>query len=166
MRIPLKLMSLTAALTIVPLISAQSTKSAKKPSFSIAINAPEDIVKADSSVPLDIILTNTSDKDTSSGEILGGAELNYDIDVRGSKGELAPETSFGRKLHHKEPGFTLGGSVVAYYLKPGQTHETRSYLNRVYDLSQPGKYTIQVQRRDPDSNTIVKSNAITITVVP
>jgi hypothetical protein len=166
MRIPLKLMSLTAALTIVPLISAQSTKSAKKPSFSIAINAPEDVVKADSSVPLDIILTNTSDKDMSSGEILGGAELNYEIDVRGSKGELAPETSFGRKLHHKEPGFTLGGSVVAYYLKPGRTHETRSYLNRVYDLSQPGKYTILVQRRDPDSNTIVKSNAIAITVVP
>jgi hypothetical protein len=165
MRIPLKLMSLTAALTIVPLISAQSTKSAKKPSFSIAINA-EDVVKADSNVPLDIILTNTSDKDMSSGEILGGAELNYDIDVRGSKGELAPETSFGRKLHHKDPGFTLGGSVVAYHLKPGRTHETRSFLNRVYDLSQPGKYTIQVQRRDPGSNTIVKSNATTITVVP
>jgi hypothetical protein len=39
-------------------------------------------------------------------------------------------------------------------------------VSRLYDLSKPGKYTIQVTRRDDASKTIVKSNPITVTITP
>ena len=38
---------------------------------------------------------------------------------------------------------------------------------KFYDMSQPGKYAIQVQRQDPeDPSIIVKSNKITVTLIP
>jgi hypothetical protein len=35
-----------------------------------------------------------------------------------------------------------------------------------YDIHEPGTYTIQVAHLDPESNTVVKSNTITVTVTP
>jgi C4-type Zn-finger protein len=33
-------------------------------------------------------------------------------------------------------------------------------------MSKPGKYSIQVERIDDESKTVVKSNTITVTVTP
>ena len=61
--------------------------------------------------------------------------------------------------------------VVAYsawnaHVKPGATFEDHVDLTSIYDLSQPGKYTVQVQRTDAVSKTLVKSNTVTVTVTP
>jgi len=37
-------------------------------------------------------------------------------------------------------------------------------VKKFYDLTQPGDYTIQVERFDPATPTLVKSNAISIIV--
>jgi hypothetical protein len=39
-------------------------------------------------------------------------------------------------------------------------------VSRLYDLSKPGKYAIQVTRPDLGSRTLVKSNAVTVTITP
>ena len=41
----------------------------------------------------------------------------------------------------------------------------RLNLNKLYKLSRPGKYTIQVNRYD-DAKTLVKSNIIAVTLAP
>jgi hypothetical protein len=165
-RIPLELILLSILTAITSLASGQTTQPTQKPSFSITINAPEEVVNAGSNVALEVVMTNISNQDIAAGELLGGAELNYDIDVFDGNGKPAPETSIGRKLHGKDPNsHGLHGSIMSHSLKPGETQKARTFLNKIYDL-QPGNYTAQAQRRDPVSKTIVKSNIIRFTVTP
>jgi hypothetical protein len=166
MNIRMKATLFSIVLATASVSLAQSTQANRKPSFSITLSTPDGVVKPGSNVMLEVVLKNTSDQDISAGELLGGAELNYDIDVRDSKGDLATETQYGRRIHGKDPNPGHGGSGVARALKPGETQKTKTFLNRVYDLSQPGSYTVQAQTRDPNSNMIVKSNTITFTVTP
>ncbi|MGO9602233.1 MAG: hypothetical protein ACLQAT_02305 [Candidatus Binataceae bacterium] len=155
--------------TLTSGLVAQSAKSGRElePSFSIALRAPETTVKADAEVELDVTLKNTSHRDITVGEILGGSDLNYNIEVRDGQGKLAPETPFGKKLHGKDPNFQgQHGSILAHTLAPGASHETKTFLNKVYVLNEAGTYTVQASRRDPDSNVVIKSNSITLTVIP
>jgi hypothetical protein len=48
--------------------------------------------------------------------------------------------------------------------QPGEAKESWFDLNKLYAPLAPGKYTIQVQRTDEESKTVVKSNVITVTV--
>lgn len=43
---------------------------------------------------------------------------------------------------------------------------TEIKLDEMYDLSAPGKYTVQVPHYDEDNKEDVKSNTVTITVTP
>lgn len=49
---------------------------------------------------------------------------------------------------------------------PGTAYTDDLDISGLYDLSQPGNYTAQVSQFDYESKTWVKSNAITVTVVP
>jgi hypothetical protein len=50
---------------------------------------------------------------------------------------------------------------------PGKTMDGGGPLiSEEYDFSQPGQYTIQLSRFDSETKTWVKSNIITVTVVP
>ena len=57
----------------------------------------------------------------------------------------------------------MGGSVFTATAHPGDKIEEELILNKEYDLSKPGKYTIQVRERNPKFQAI-KSDTITITV--
>lgn len=52
-------------------------------------------------------------------------------------------------------------------LEPGKTITNEVNLRKIYEFSVPGRYVLQVSRRIPDAlgGGVVKSNAITITVV-
>jgi hypothetical protein len=95
------------------------------------------------------------------------------VEVLNDQGNSAHDTLYKRSLKGKgrcdEAGRCyLGfmGSIITYFLKPGETIKDGLTLNRLYDLTKPGKYTIQCQRFDEESNSWVKSNKITITVTP
>jgi len=51
-------------------------------------------------------------------------------------------------------------------LDPGKSVTNRVNVTQVYDLSRPGKYTIQVKQYDDESKSFVKPNKITVTVTP
>jgi hypothetical protein len=53
-------------------------------------------------------------------------------------------------------------------LKPGETITNDSRISWLFDMSRPGKYVIQVSRTIPedDKSSVVKSNSITVTVIP
>jgi hypothetical protein len=39
-------------------------------------------------------------------------------------------------------------------------------INRLYELSEPGKYFIRVRTADPESTALDKSNTVRVTIVP
>jgi hypothetical protein len=144
----------------------------KQPAFSIAISAP-DVISAGSEPKLSIVLKNTSDHEIMLGRSVqpGHGELHHDVEVRDDKGDLAPETEYHRKIKGrlsatpgKAPPPPNVRSDIFIPMKPGETRNDDLTISKLYDLSKPGKYTIQVSRFDEDTKGVVKSNTITVSV--
>jgi hypothetical protein len=164
--------------------AAQSTK----PAISITINSSPTVVKTGTEVKVEITLTNVSNhqitlaKDNAQNH---GESFNR-IEVRDQKGNLAPDTRYARFLKGKvsdddkrqdknkavgDHGVELVNdlpldSAAPHVLKPGETLKDEIVVTKLFDLSTPGKYTIQVDRHDDEGKTTVKANAITVTVTP
>ena len=89
---------------------------------------------------------------------LGGLnrDIAYTYDVR-RDGVLVPETEEAQKMRHPRGD---EGSMIDGTLPPHRTQTDTVAVNAYRDMSQPGKYTIQL-RQDG-----VKSNTVTVTVEP
>ncbi len=91
-----------------------------------------------------------------------GLDPNYEYDVRDSQGKPVRE----HVIEHKE----LAGRAVqglGCRLKPGESStQGGNDITRLYDLSQPGSYTIQVSRpaSDDPKDGIVKSNILRLSI--
>jgi hypothetical protein len=167
--------------------AAQSQKpsSTSKPVFSAKIFAVHDIVTAGSEVSLIVTLTNTSDHQIAISEVpvrdqtfiecydrISQKLLQcYKIEIRDERRNLVPEI----KPKPFEPVIDANGSItidlhlgrsIERYLKPGEAVKDELVVSNRYDLSQPGKYTIKVQRIDTETMATVESNTITMTVTP
>jgi hypothetical protein len=142
------------------------------PKFSLTISLPQSVVKSASKVELDITKKNISEHDLMCETVVGTAEEDYDVIATDGEGKPAVETKYGRKIHGKEPYKGTSRSSFIRTLKPGEEVQEHLFVNRIYDLSQPGKFTIQVQvpiyANDADAKshrpTYVKSNAVTVTI--
>jgi hypothetical protein len=140
--------------------------------ITISAEAPESqtgpnsyTVKTGSDVFVKVHLTNTSkrrlflnyDKDSRTN-----VDFFHRYEVRDSAGNAAQK----RAINHPEIGST-GHGWPARALKPGESMDiTGDDISRLFDLSQPDEYTIQLSRSvsdDPKEN-VVKSNTITVKV--
>lgn len=140
--------------------------------FSVVITGPQKPVKAGSEVKIEIVLRNTSDREITVGRTLvSQAEFHYLIEVRDSQGHPAPDTEYGRRIMGRETGkrtIMYSSGDAFFTLKPNDTLDDEAVVTKLYDLSQTGKYFIQVTRSPLEKvdNGRIKSNIITITVIP
>jgi hypothetical protein len=121
------------------------------------------VVIAGSPVCILIDLRNNSDRVVSSMSI--DYPPYYILDVRDEEGYPASETKFTREL--RDPNHRGFGSGILNQYKPGDSWKEELTITLYYEMSRPGKYTIQVERKLPEELGVgtVKSNTITITVV-
>lgn len=157
MRVPLG-----SILLIVVVASCQS--SAAQQPFSITISAEQAQVKVGSSVNLKIQMTNTSNRELNCGGApSNGLDRAYRYDVRDENGKAVPKIA----KKHPEIGETFG--VWPCSIKPGETASAAGGLISVlYDLTRPGRYTIQVSRpvsEDDPKSPVIYSNKVTITII-
>jgi hypothetical protein len=128
----------------------------------------QNVVKAGSEVRLTITLTNTADHEifVRREKRLDLGELSYTIDVRNDKGKTAPESQYQLALKGEpSAGTTVVVSAPGLFpVKPGATLEEAVVLNKLFDLTLPGKYLVQAKRIDDTTKLLVKSNTITVTV--
>jgi hypothetical protein len=106
---------------------------------------------------------------TSSGEIdctradSNSLDTRYVYDIRDSS---------GRKIEQKRsahPELDAAGSFRFCTLRSRQsTNAEENLISRLFDMSKPGTYTVQVSRgiSSDEKKGAVKSNQITITVTP
>lgn len=137
--------------------------------FTITIKAEKKQVKAGDHVYLDVVMTNTSDHEIACDFYWYDAlDRNYIYDVVDEDGYPVP------KIVRKTPSNT-----DPCILSPGESRSSGGVISRAFDLSRPGKYTIQVSRpiwgddqKPGTAGTVqnnepeIKSNKITITVLP
>jgi Carboxypeptidase regulatory-like domain len=134
-------------------------------SLKITIAAAQSNVMAGDPIKIAIRMKNISDHDITMVAVGGNtqAELNYEIIARVKNGEMLNETIYGKGLKGG-----VAGSRKLFTLKPGAEITETSDINKLYDMSMPGEYVIQVEKELPASEGkgTIKSNTITVTVTP
>lgn len=158
-----------------------------KPSFSVAITTGAGEFKLGAAIPINLILTNTSGSDLrySVKTIycpppvdIGVAQRQVQVMLYDEDKNLVPLTQYGALIQGKtgpvalppeavsRKGVGCGGGGTRGELKPGESKVEQADLNKDFDLKKPGKYTMRAQRLDDNSKTLVKSDVITITLLP
>jgi hypothetical protein len=171
-------------LLVLTALAAVTLSAAGQP-FSVTLAAPRTPVKSGAELRLLATIKNTSTQDAFFQVSPGGIPedwFRYKITVLGPGGRPAPPSARVLKLRklRKEaikegtPGPMSFFSNTGRTLKPGQSFVDGIDVTKVYDLSQPGVYTMWVTRQMPPMTTpngvvspkgTVRPNTITVTVV-
>lgn len=137
------------------------------PPASLKIRTTAKVLKAGSLVSVDVELTNTSKRKL---WIYRPAVLAFQVDLRGPQGK---PVRFGYSEDVREKNgrrgirlHTYAGSVWHILLVPGQALNDSLEISSYYDLRKPGKYTLRFLWKDPQTDWVVKSNTVTLTVTP
>jgi dipeptidyl aminopeptidase/acylaminoacyl peptidase len=133
-------------------------------SFQIEISAPSDEVQVGADARIVIALSNISDREILFAHRPGtnNPEFSYRIDVRNAAGRELEETAYAREARVRQQ--TNGRSVD--YVQPGMSSVQTAHLTRLVNLSRPGRYTVRVSRVDPATHAVVRSNEVTLNLVP
>src|SRR5579863_81145 len=133
-------------LSLVLISSMQLTgwsQSAVAP-FSITIAADAD-AKSGAEITVKINVTNTSDHEISFLE--SNPECDYSAQVHEEGDGLAPDSEYKRHLVCN--GTLRVGRRFLKRLKPGEFLSDSIIVSALYEMKQPGRYSVQVFRRVP-----------------
>jgi hypothetical protein len=161
-----------------------SPKARKQP-LLITIDIASATLKAGSAISVNMLMTNKSRHPISVG--WGSSELSGEIVVRDSQGNKSL-TELERCLRERGQCNTSSnpwgpcavegeqcqtlyylpmGGGPSFPLDPGKSYSESVEVNqRAYDLTRPGKYTIQWQGQCHCSQNILTSNTINLTLIP
>lgn len=133
----------------------------KRP-FTIVVAAENSVVSPGADIWIKVSLTNSSNQNLDdSGSFSGRTSLdpNFQFDVRDQKGELVPK----RRYEHPELDT---GTPINRTLHPGESVTQEQRVSSLYDMTQPGKYRVQVSMPVPKGlgKGRVKSNVVTVTI--
>ena len=148
----------------------------KRPATSAIVRAEHDTVKAGAPIFLNATLTNQSDH-----ELTFGYDRNrgiFEVDVFDDAGKFAPDKRKGYRngrLDLEQLARTstpeqviksglLTGNAVWVTLKPGRALVETIDVSKYYEMTRPGGYKVLIQRPDPETKEMVKSNQIELTV--
>ncbi len=108
------------------------------------------------------MLTNVSEQPLGLMVEATQAEFYYRVRVFDESGREARETEYGRNIRLRH----WLGSEAGTILKPGGQLTEETTITKLFDLSTPGEYRVELSRPvSGDSKAgIVKSNSITIKV--
>jgi hypothetical protein len=130
----------------------------------LIIRALRDSVKIGSPVTIEIIKKNISTHEINDSFIRG--TLPYQIEVKDSRGSVMGEAEEFRRANELKAKESIRTFSVAFpTLRPGESSRDLLDMEKYYDLTESGKYTIQVSETDRESNIKVRSNVVTISLV-
>jgi hypothetical protein len=142
---------------------------ASHPSYSITLTNPTNPVKV--GVPIEIVVTVTNE---TNGDLHWNSPLGKDSIYESFKflltknGREAPTTFFHRKVSGRQragdPNEVAGGSSITLSHPPGKMFEIPIDLTRLYEITEPGQYTLKVSRYDEVSKTTFHSNTLTLEI--
>jgi hypothetical protein len=131
------------------------------PPFSLKVDATEHVFKVGAKLIVQITYKSTSDHLI----IVPATPRDSSFDVRDVHGNKPP-------LRNPPPVVTSPGTFLdkptgngrGKAFGPGESVTENDDVGEIFDMSLPGKYTIQALHFWPPDNTWVKSNTITVTI--
>jgi len=141
------------------------------PGFTISLDGPTPPVHLDSPIKINITGTNVSGK-----EIWWQWDRYKDATYKAftfllTKGGDEVETTFFHRIVSNrqragDPQEVASGSLFPVTYPPGKMFTVTIDLKRLYEIKEPGVYTLVVSRFDENSETTVRSNTLTLDIVP
>jgi len=141
--------------------------------LSITVDPPPSPIRLGSPViNVTVTVKNISDKEiyletVRTGNFSAGyMDFNYLLMKDGHEVET---TFFHRKITNRQrpndPQEVWGGSFILLPHPPGVIYQMKIDLMRLYEIKEPGGYTLEVIRFDQDHETKVRSNTLTLKIV-
>ena len=165
--------NIIAVAVCLPLAGQQGPKPSSPPPavFSIMLNGPTEPIRMGTPVNVKVTLMNVSGKDIylafERGSNTAYRAFSYSF-VKG--GRESETTLFHRqltaKLRHDDAAPPLGSSSIVLSYPPGPIFTATIDLSRLYEIKEPGQYTLVVSRFDEDSKTMVHSNSLNLKMMP
>jgi hypothetical protein len=168
---------LSAALAMISIWGASwvgqesLSENRQRPAFTIRISRTQSTAAPGSEVAIDVELTNVADKEIQIVRVSGPPIYTFEaVDQNGKAAPLTPvgeAIASGRNCWKGKKGEMrcfAGGSAFVQRVAPGGKAHDEFVLSAYADLSAPNQYTVSLERIDPYTNLIVKSNAISVTV--
>jgi hypothetical protein len=143
------------------------------PPFSLTLSPVQTAIIAGTPAKVKILATSASDQPLHFGYQPNNCAGT--LVVRDENGNTPPDTPLGRAMKYnsgsRSPNlgrgsFLFGSDAVDPTLFPGQVFTDTCDLDTLYDLSQPGRYTVQVALWAMESDVPAQSNIATLTVIP
>ncbi|MGC2694510.1 MAG: DUF4136 domain-containing protein [Candidatus Angelobacter sp.] len=156
---------LAAITTAVPmLVSARPQMARASPINATPIPAiislTKNVVKAGEKIDIHVRLKNSSRQELNFS-YPEGDPLTCMVAVHDENGNAAADTKLGLALKAQHAG--LQRPPLSYTIHPGEAQTRDCNVNDLYQMSAPGKYSIEVQQLD---GRPVHSNVVAVSVVP
>jgi hypothetical protein len=159
---------LIAIAVSVAALAAQPITSQPKASYSLTIRASRPEYRLGSQVVLEVITKNTSEHEIHSAPVDWVSSPGaFAIELLDAAGQPVAATPLGDAIQKGEALWSDSSQLSATerpILKPGGSRMDEIHLDALFNLKRPGKYTVQVHRRDENTQVKVNSNTITITI--
>jgi hypothetical protein len=152
-------LAIAALIGIISVAQDPGSASSGSSPLSLKIRPTSSSVKAGDTVWVEATMENKADHVVWVSRVLSEDQggVGYKVDVWDAKGEPLPLTEYAKRLGGV-------GSAFEKLLRPAETIADRVNVSKLYDLSGPGRYTIQFRRFDLDSKSFLRSNTVTVTV--
>lgn len=127
-----------------------------------------ELVEMKSQIPADgpvWIRCHTRKNSTDETRLLSRGLLTYQLTITDAEGKAVPQTRYGTPRPFAPP-YRVSGTRTQEW-DQGREHAVKIHLNRLYDLSRPGKYTISFSRKivlNDGTATEVESNSLIVEI--
>jgi hypothetical protein len=149
--------------------SPQTTAS-PQPAFSITLSPPAGPISAASPIEIKITVQNISGKDIAWEAEFGDTAYKAFHFSLTKGGHEVETTFFHRKITGKnrsgDPDEVSSGSSLLATFVAGKSVVQTIDLKRLYQITEPGLYTLEASRFDHESATMVHSKILTLKIVP
>jgi hypothetical protein len=162
-----------ALVCILAMTVAVAVAQTVKRAFSVDFSVAHDTVEIGAPIVIRVRLKNTSDhviyRMGLPGWDVHGELVGFPPIVRDAQGKEPPLTKWGRLAFGQETpedkSTLVLNEVLRVPMSPGEVMKTEIKLSDLYDLSAPGKYTVQVRYYDDENKEELKSDPIAVKVV-
>jgi len=153
-------------LSLMLSLAAASVSAAPLVTPSLSIAAPLSTVKSGQEVRVDINITNGSNKAIPLAAAVGkgNAEFDYDVKVTRKDGRPVERTQYGLSLVGAGT-LPVRASKRLIDLQPSESYSDYVVANKIFDMTRPGIYLVQVEREPvPGMTGMAQSNSIEVVV--
>jgi len=168
MAIASRIITAVALLTLISSVARSQANQASQDE-TIMLTTLQSSVAVGSEVTIFATVTNVSNHPIEEARSTSGVDYSLQLIVRDELQRILAEKPPDQTPCQGKPGCKIMrmnmGNVVGKQLAPGKSFRNDFVLTELYDLSKPGKYSVQVVRGESASATL-KSNILAITVVP